>query len=126
MMTDLPHHIASDAEIRGLMEAMSQLLSTAISTASGLPTLVTIARSIPIAAAQWRSAATVVVSLPVICPTILCRYLIRSEEDRYTPTDRVEQLQGDVVGVVRRLCASHIQLDYHYLSPGPLYTADSS
>lgn len=56
MMTDLPHHIASDAEIRGLTEAMSELLNTAISTSAGLPALVTIARSVSLslaAAPQW-------------------------------------------------------------------------
>ena len=68
------------------------------------------------------------VSLPVICLAILVSIytFLRSEEDRYTPTDKVDQLQGDVVGVVKRLCASHIQSDYRYLRPGPLCTTDSS
>ena len=46
MMTDLPHHTASESEIKGLMMAASLLLKASISSHTNPrpPALVTIAR----------------------------------------------------------------------------------
>lgn len=95
MMTDLPVHTSTDLEVTGLISTLYHYLHQV----SKRPALVTIARCV-----RGQRSEPISGSRISGCNFSACHFSFsRSAEDEYTPEDRVDHIQQQVLSTLCRL-----------------------